>query len=242
MPQIYPHMEWTKERVARFWDWQSHYPENYFTYQFGSEIAASLRQVLRGRTRVLDYGCGVGYLLPHLCARIPEVYGADPSEKSIARANERLDGVPGFKGAFLTDDLRVRGMSFNAILCIEVVEHLDDAALRMVLMDIRALLAPGGVAVFSTPNNEDLSKSMMLCPASGEIFHRWQHVRSWNRDSLPARLRAGGFNVTNVMETNFAASSANSPVKLAKRIVKRFLLGNPGKPHLVCVARAAGQA
>lgn len=239
MSKTYPPMEWTPERISRFWDWQAQYPEVYFTYLFGPAIVASLQRYLRGRRRVLDYGCGVGYLLPHLCARVPEAYGADPSQESIARTNERLAGTPSFKGAFLIDELRARKLSFDAVLCVEVVEHLDDAALDTVLADIRGLLAPGGVAVFSTPNNEDLSKSMILCPASGEIFHRWQHVRSWNRDSLPARLRAGGFDVVEVVETNMAIAKTNSPIGIMKRALKRLLFGDPGKPHLVCIAKIA---
>jgi 2-polyprenyl-3-methyl-5-hydroxy-6-metoxy-1,4-benzoquinol methylase len=239
MTKNYPQMEWTRERVSRFWDWQSQYPEVYFTYLFGPAIVASLKDHLKGRRRILDFGCGVGYLLPHLCAHAPEVYGADPSEQSVMRTNERLAGTASFKGAFLIDDLRARNLSFDAVLCIEVVEHLDDAALEGVLADIRALLAPGGAAIFSTPNDEDLSRSMILCPTTGEVFHRWQHVRSWNRENLPATLRAAGFEVEKVVETNMAMSSADSIVGLIKRIGKRILFGRPGRPHLVCIASSA---
>lgn len=242
MSKNYPQMEWTAERISRFWDWQSQYPDVYFTYLFGAAIVASLKRYLHGRKRVLDYGCGVGYLLPHLCACVPEAYGADPSEESIARTNERLAETPSFKGAFLIDDLRTRRLTFDAVLCVEVVEHLDDVALKTVLADIRGFLAPGGVAVFSTPNNEDLSKSMIISPASGEIFHRWQHVRSWNSDSLPARLRGSGFDVVDVVETNMAVPKASSPVSFFKRTLKRLLFGDPGKPHLVCIARLAASA
>jgi 2-polyprenyl-3-methyl-5-hydroxy-6-metoxy-1,4-benzoquinol methylase len=239
MQKNYPQLEWTQARVSRFWDWQSQYPEVYFTYLFGAAIVASLKGYLKGRKRILDFGCGVGYLIPHLCAVAPEVYGADPSEESVKRTNERLAGTPSFKGAFLIDDVRARKLSFDAVLCVEVVEHLDDAALHAVLADVRALLAPGGTAIFSTPNDEDLSKSMILCPASGEVFHRWQHVRSWNRDSLPARLRAAGFEIEKVVETNMAVPKINSPVRLAKQMVKRLLQGPYGTPHLVCIARSA---
>ena len=241
MSKKYPKMEWTADRVSRFWDWQSQYPEVYFTYQFGSGIVAFLRRYLESRQRVLDYGCGVGYLLPHLCACVSEVYGADPSEESVARTNERVAGIQSFKGAFLIDDLRTRQLTFDAILCVEVVEHLDDASLATVLFDIRSLLAPGGVAIFSTPNNEDLSKNMVLCPASGEVFHRWQHVRSWDRESLPARLRAAGFDIVEIVETNMATASANSVVGFFKRALKRLLLGDPGTPHLACVAKSANR-
>lgn len=235
MPLNYPQMEWTPERVSRFWDWQSQYPEVYFTYLFGRNIAASLKGYVAGRNRVLDYGCGVGYLLPHLCAYAPEVYGADPSEQSVARTNESVSGIPSFKGAFLTGDPVIRSMKFDAIVCVEVVEHLDDAALEAVLSDVHGLLAPGGVAIFTTPNDEDLSKNMILCPASGEVFHRWQHVRSWNRESLPARLRAAGFSVDKVIETNMSMAGPSSPAGLVKRILKQILFNPPKTPHLACV-------
>src|SRR3954454_18937110 len=99
-------MEWTPDRISRFWDWQSQYADVYFTYRFGPAIGASLKDYLVGRRTVLDYGCGVGYLMPHLCAIAPEVYGADPSAESIARTNERLAGTSSFKGAYLVDELR----------------------------------------------------------------------------------------------------------------------------------------
>jgi 2-polyprenyl-3-methyl-5-hydroxy-6-metoxy-1,4-benzoquinol methylase len=239
MSKNYPHMQWTAERISTFWDWQAQYPEVYFTYQFGPAIIGSLKRYLRGSRRVLDYGCGVGYLLPHLCAVAPEVYGADPSKESVARTNDRLNGTDSFRGAFLIDELRARGPVFDAVLCIEVVEHLDDAALASVFSDIRGLLAPGGVAIFSTPNKEDLSKSMMLCPATGEVFHRWQHMRSWDRDTLPASLRAAGFDVVEVVETNMSRSKSSSPVALLKRALKRLVFGDPGNPHLVCIAKIA---
>ncbi|RDV03138.1 class I SAM-dependent methyltransferase [Undibacter mobilis] len=235
MSPNYPQMQWTPERVSRFWDWQSQYPEVYFTFQFGKNIAASLQGFLAGRRRVLDYGCGVGYLLPHLCAYAPEVYGTDPSEESVARTNERVSGIASFKGAFLTSDPVIRDMKFDAIVCIEVVEHLDDAALDAVLADVRGLLAPSGVAIFTTPNDENLSKNMILCPASGEVFHRWQHVRNWNRESLPARLRAAGFSVDKVIETNMSVAVTKSPLGLLKRLLKQFLFKPPKTPHLGCV-------
>src|SRR5690348_17199890 len=157
MSKTYPLMEWTDERVARFWDWQSQFPENYFTYQFGATIVASVQRFLNGPKRVLDYGCGVGYLLPHLSRHVREVYGADPSAESVTRTNQKFASLANFKGAFSIDALRVQGLKFDAILCIEVIEHLSDPALGVVLGDIQSLLAPDGLAIFTTPNNEDLS-------------------------------------------------------------------------------------
>lgn len=243
-PKTYPPMRWTPERIARFWDWQAQYPEAYFAYLFGDAIARSLRRYIAGRERVLDYGCGVGYLLPHLCRYALKVYGADPSRESVARTNERLAGTKSFQGAFLVTELRAQQTRFDTILAIEVIEHLDDAELAAVLADIRAMLAPRGIAIFTTPNDEKLENNMILCPATGEVFHRWQHVRSWNRASLPAALRAAGFAMVEVTETNLAASRGRTPLAWLKAIVKRILIGDSSKPHLVCVAslRASNRA
>ena len=224
--------------VSRFWDWQSGTPEVYFSYRFGAEIARSLASDLNGRDRVLDYGCGVGYLLPHLCRYARAVYGADLSQKSVEEANARLANTGSFEGAFLIADLRRRGAVFDAIVAIEIIEHLYDVDLDAMLKDIRAMLAPGGIVIFTTPNDEDRQANMILCPATGELFHRWQHVRSWNIETLPSYLQASGLIPLKTFETNLANPISWAPYSMLKRMMKRLLLGSPGKPHLVCVAAA----
>jgi len=166
------------------------------------------------------------------------VYGADLSRESVDRTNARLAGTPSFEGAFLVSALRRQGATFDAILAIEVIEHLYDADLDVMLNDVRNMLAPRGITVFTTPNNEDRTKNLVLCPATGELFHRWQHVRSWDSESLPSRLRVAGFSVLEVFETNLANPMSWTPYKLLKRVAKRLLLGDDGKPHLVCIAAA----
>jgi 2-polyprenyl-3-methyl-5-hydroxy-6-metoxy-1,4-benzoquinol methylase len=88
-----PLMEWTPERIKRFWDWQSRFPEDYFTVLFGPHIVSHFKSMLAGKS-VLDLGCGPGGLLPHLCSVATTVSGADLSEASVAAANARGDGFP----------------------------------------------------------------------------------------------------------------------------------------------------
>jgi 2-polyprenyl-3-methyl-5-hydroxy-6-metoxy-1,4-benzoquinol methylase len=235
----FPEMHWTPEMISRFWDWQSQYPEVYFTYLFGREIAYALRDHLAGKQRVLDFGCGVGYLLPHLCQYTPKVYGADLSRESVRRTNERLAGTRGFEGAFLLSDLRGHATAFDAILAVEVIEHLYDEELDEALRAIRGMLSPDGIAIFTTPNNENRDASMILCPTTGQVFHRWQHVRSWNADSLGRWLKANQFAVTHMMETNLSLRRPRNASEYLKAIAKRLAFGHPGNPHLVCVAKLA---
>src|SRR5688500_14610933 len=95
-------LEWTTERIAQFWDYQSSRPSaasSYFSAGNGRWIARRAARYLSpsdresGTIRILDFGCGPGYLLEHL-ARMPrarfELVGLDHSETSIQQARERL--------------------------------------------------------------------------------------------------------------------------------------------------------
>jgi 2-polyprenyl-3-methyl-5-hydroxy-6-metoxy-1,4-benzoquinol methylase len=237
----HPEVHWTPEMVSRFWDWQSQFPETYFTFQFGAEIARSLDDLLQSRKTLLDYGCGTGYLLPHLCRPGRQVWGADISEESVRKVNQRLAGLANFKGAFSVDALRAQQQNFDAILVVEVLEHLYDDALESVLRDVHALLAPGGIAVFTTPNDENLALNHIVSPETGHVFHRWQHVRAWDKTLLPARLQQAGFAPLQVIETNLALPRSTNPRRLAKRWLKKLLFRPPARPHLVVVAADAAR-
>ncbi len=76
-----------------------------------------------------------------------------------------------------------------------MVEHLDDATLKAALASMHAMLKPGGRLVVTTPNEEDLSREWVLCPETGHVMHRWQHMRSWSAATLAQSLTAAGFQV-----------------------------------------------
>lgn len=230
----YRQLEWTPELVSRFWDWQSQFPEQYFTHRFANPIIASLRGLLTGRRRLLDYGCGTGFLLPALSALGAEVTGLDFSPQSVAATNKRHHGLPGFRGAFVIDELLARGETFDAILSVEVVEHLYDQQLDQMFATLRRLSAPGGAIVLTTPNDEDLSLSEIYCPTSDVVYHRYQHVRSWTAQSLAAAVEARGFRVQRTFTTDFTLTWRR-PLAVLKHFAARAL-GRGKSPHLVCLA------
>lgn len=229
----YKLMEWTPGRVQRFWDWQSRHPEQYFTYQFGRRIAHSLAAYLRNRD-VLDYGCGIGAFLPHLCSVADRVTAVDISPDSIAAARIRGEPFSNFQGAVLLADLLQKQQQFETVISVEVIEHLDDAALEQFLTAMRQLIKPGGSFVLTTPNDEDLPQNYVLCPTSGELFHRWQHVRSWSGASLSRRLEDAGLIVSRVITTDLALPRLFSPARIM-RVIHRLRYGVGKQPHLICV-------
>ncbi len=236
----YKPLEWTDELVDRYWRWQSHFPENYFTRQFGDRIARLLKPLLAGRRSVLDYGCGVGYLVAPLAALGHVVTAADYSEAAVAATNARNAGIANFTGASTPQALIAAGRRFDAIVSVEVIEHLSETHLGDFFATVGKLLAPGGIVVITTPHEEDLHVAETYCPCCDHVFHRWQHLRSLSASTLSTAVERHGLTVTRCFTTDFSRRPLRSPLGSVKRLIKR-LIGRPEKkPHLVCVARIKG--
>lgn len=139
---------------------------------------AALTLALLGRlgvappARVLDAGCGWGVVLEALERRGYDAAGMDVSRKAL----ERLDrpGRTLFQ-ADLTRPLPAAAGGFDAVLALDVVEHLDDD--RAAVARLGALARPGGVVVVSAP-------------ALPELFTEFDAVQGHRRRYLPDSLRA----------------------------------------------------
>lgn len=238
MAKKYTQMDWTPENVKRFWDWQSQFPDTYFTHTFGGKIIEHVRAYLEKSSAVLDLGCGTGYLIPHLNRAGIDVTGADLSPQSVSEANRQHGDLPHFKGAHTVDELIEMDRRFDAIISVEVIEHLYDEQLAGLLDTAKRLGKPGAYVIFTTPNDEDLEQSYVYCPESDVVFHRWQHVRSWSAASLSAELKSQGFEIEKIWATNFKYK----PEGTLMGTVQRLLRKRRKPPNLVCVARIPAQA
>jgi 2-polyprenyl-3-methyl-5-hydroxy-6-metoxy-1,4-benzoquinol methylase len=127
--------------------------------------------------RVLDYGAGTGTLVMLLCetGRFDAVVGAD--------LMARPSGLPA--GAdWLSQDLNqplgLAEESFDAILSVEVIEHLENP--RAVARDWFRLLKPGGRLFFTTPN-ADSWRSLATLALKG-------HHQEFTEENYPAHITA----------------------------------------------------
>ncbi|MDB5103989.1 MAG: hypothetical protein JWP91_1678 [Fibrobacteres bacterium] len=232
-------LEWTPERVAKFWDYCSRFPEEYFTRQFGDVMVDRLGAHLKGRRSTLDYGCGTGFMTEHLLDKGYKVTGLDFSRESVRGVDQKFKGRDGFEGAFFVDDVLAQKKRFDAILIFEVIEHLTDEQLEVTMRNLKTLLEPGGVVIMTTPNDERLSDLNIFCPGCDSVFHRWQHVRSWSVQSLSALMKGNGFQVERAFTTNFSLSYRRSFRATLKASIRKAL-GRPYKdPHLACVCTLA---
>ena len=238
-----PELTWTSEQVRRFWDYESNFPERFFTTKRGPEIVRMLkRYVPPGRT-VLDFGCGAGALSEALLKSGYRVIAADASKEAVNRVRTRLDGQPGFVGAFEIDELQSKAFKVDAILIVEVIEHLYDDWLEEALELLKRLAQADTSLMFTTPNEEDLRNAHILCPCCNQTFHRWQHVRSWSEDSLVPYLLARGFEISAAFATDFGVSLRSYRGFLAslRKCFRYWRDPNRKPPHLVILA-SVGQS
>jgi 2-polyprenyl-3-methyl-5-hydroxy-6-metoxy-1,4-benzoquinol methylase len=230
-------VEWTPETIARFWDWLSTFPpETYFSHHSGAAILDFVARYVRlDGGRVLDYGCGAGYLIEHLLGRGVRVHGLDFSSGSVERVRARFGSRPNFDGATHVADLPgpLPAESFDVVTCIEVIEHLPDVWLRSTLLELSRLLRPGGTLLVTTPNDERLDANRTMCPECGGVFHAYQHVRSWTAATLEPVLAAYGIQKVHVEALNFSDVSPS----LLRRMARRLRGQAPARPHLAFIGR-----
>ncbi|MBO9730978.1 MAG: methyltransferase domain-containing protein [Chitinophaga sp.] len=113
-------------------------------------ITDSLKKNIPEGGRVLDVGCGNGVISRHLGQFGYEVLGIDISEKTIAVANER-NTLPNVKFAAISAEaLTAQGETYDAVICSEVLEHLDQP--HLLLHTIYASLKDNGLLVVTVPN------------------------------------------------------------------------------------------
>jgi SAM-dependent methyltransferase len=128
-------------------------------------------------------------------------------ERALGRALAAAPGIeyvsadlhdPGAMEHFDITDIPHPDGSFDAILCIHVLEHVEDD--RQAMRELRRILAPGGFAIVLVPLDLDRPDTYED-PAITEPEERerafWQsdHLRLYGRD-FPDRLREAGFDVT----------------------------------------------
>jgi SAM-dependent methyltransferase len=113
------------------------------------------RLQLRPNARLLDVGCGSGGPTLHVARRTRcQVVGLELYEEAVAEATRlageaSLERQASFLQADASETLPFEDRSFDALLCLDSINHLPDR--RRVLEDWARLLRPGGRLLFTDP-------------------------------------------------------------------------------------------
>ncbi|WP_420391689.1 bifunctional 2-polyprenyl-6-hydroxyphenol methylase/3-demethylubiquinol 3-O-methyltransferase UbiG [Acuticoccus sp.] len=121
--------------------------------------------------RVLDIGCGGGLLSEPLARIGAAVVGADaaPTNVEVARLHAAQSGVAVDYRATTAEALAGEGETFDAVLAMEVVEHVADV--EAFVAACATMVRPGGLTVFATINRT--LKAYALAIVGAEYVLRW---------------------------------------------------------------------
>lgn len=244
-------LEWTPEKIARFWDFESQNEAKrgeYFTRQVGDALVRLTCQNRAMSEPVLDYGSGAGHLTMRLAQAGIRCSACDYSPASVEELNRNLAGNVFFSGCEWLRELpsAMAGGSFGTAFLVETMEHLLPEWRVHTLQEVWRLLRPGGYIVVTVPFSENLGAAKVICADCGAVFHRVQHVASFDVRSLASAMSAQGFEevLCRPMALALLTDELQRPARRFRRWLRRQLVGwhvlpprREPTPNLVYIGR-----
>ena len=126
--------------------------------------------------RLLEVGCGAGLLLANLRSRAKQIVGLDlhqalPQVRRMLRSVHQAD-EPLVRGSVL--GLPFRDSSFDAVVCMSVLEHLRD--LDRAITELARVLRPGGKLILGFPAKNPVTRWLFrLVGRDDDVIHPSSH-------------------------------------------------------------------
>jgi 2-polyprenyl-3-methyl-5-hydroxy-6-metoxy-1,4-benzoquinol methylase len=151
---------------------------NFKEYQQYGKIIKSLKNT----GKVLEIGCGNGYLLKTLEALGYDCNGVEPSPMASNYAKNKL-GL-NVENKFLSESSFCT-QKFDVIILMDVVEHI--IYMQNFMKEITSILNDGGIIFIGTGNISSLNAK--IAGANWGYFLSWEHVSFFNKESMQYLLQ-----------------------------------------------------
>ena len=173
---------------------------------------------------VLDVGCGGGLLSERMAEAGALVTGIDTSSDNVAAAKER-DRERGLKINYLRTDVdRIQNGAFDVVVCMEVVEHVDN--LHNFLAACVSKVNQNGLVFLATINRT--LWSLLAHKFAAEYILRWlpKGTHAWKKfvtpKELTSLLQKNGFELCGVQ--GVSANPLSGTLSLSSQLSGNYML------------------
>jgi SAM-dependent methyltransferase len=200
MPNPHP-VTWTPESIARFWNrYESTVGMDlwHFSRQRGRALLRHVEKKITIREPALDLGCGSGHLLRLLLGKKIACFAADVSSRGLEIVSNRFSASAGFLGSRImesSEKIPFDDASIGTVFLLETIEHLLPGTLTSLFIEIQRILSKNGYCVITTPWREDLDAGSVSCKNCGCIFHKTQHLRTFDEAGVRAIAENAGLSI-----------------------------------------------
>ena len=162
---------------------------------------------------ILDVGCGNGIEVNYLKTSRPEI---DLVATDLSFTSHNFVGSPFVQSSL--PYLPFCDQQFDLVLCLEVLEHIDNNYYKESIVEIQRLSKR--FLIIGVPNRENLDQMQVMCKDCRRISHANGHLRSFRKKDIellfPNFLLTGchAIGVTNHIGTHMGAYIQH---KVAKR-------------------------
>jgi len=166
--------------------------------------------------KILEIGCGNGYLLQTLQNNGFDCYGIEPSPMAYSHAKNVLDLH--VENNFLHNS-SFFNQKFDVIIMVDVVEHLSD--MQKFMQQIIRVLNPNGYIFITTGNIESFTAK--FARSNWGYFISWEHLSFFNPESIEYLLKTNSFDNIEIEKTSLQHKPVQNITEFFKNILKRIL-------------------
>jgi len=151
-------------------------------------VSSCLRERQGSQSRLLDIGCGAGFLSNALAREGFEVVGLDASAASlaVARGHDETNSVRYDVGDALA--LPYPAQSFDAVFAMDFLEHVENPG--AIVTEVARVLRPGGTFFFHTFNRNLLAWLVVIKCVEWFVKNTPPNMHVLRLFIKPAELRA----------------------------------------------------
>ena len=200
---------WGLRRLLRKYDWDRY---------------TVAEQFIHPSKRILDIGCGEGYMLRRLKDKFDELHGLDIAPSRLKEAKSKIKEINSFKISKFKfvegnadDHLPFPNDFYDVIICIALIEHVYD--IFFLVKEIYRVLKPDGYVIIEVPNLAYLKHRISLLlgflPMTSSAYN-WEeigwdgaHIHYFTLKRLCLLFESQGFRIEKKSGSGFLAKFRN---------------------------------